>query len=110
MRCTRLVGLTALLILLPATAMSSEIRVKAGNVEASTYSDGSVYVNMGKTFARVSPRRFSRHRFSRHRNPFYYWHLPWQSNCRNSSYQRTTQVMKSGSRVVQSNASSRTCH
>lgn len=110
MRHTKLIGLVALLVLLPTTALGSEIKVKAGNVEASTYSDGSVYVNTGRTVARVSPNRFSRHRFSRHWNPFHYWRLPWQSNCRNSSYQRTTQVTKSSGRVVQSDVSSHACH
>ncbi len=102
---TRLIGLAALLILLPTTAMASEIEVKAGNVEVNTYRDGSVYVNTGRTIARVEPRRFSRYW-----NPFRYWRLPWQSSCRNSSYQSTTQLTSSGGRVVQSKVSSHSCH
>ncbi len=104
MKLTNLVGLFALIVLIPTTAIAGEIKVKTGNVEATTYSDGSVYVNTGRTTAQV-PRYHS----SPFWNPFRYWRLPWQSKCRNSSYQRTTQVTRSGSRVVQSNVSTHSC-
>lgn len=105
MKYTKLIGLATLLILLPTTAMANDIKVKAGNVEVNTYQDGSVYVNTGRTTARVEPRRFSRYW-----NPFRYWRLPWQSNCRHSSYQSTTQSTSSGGKVIQSRVSSHSCH
>ncbi len=137
MKLTNLVGLFALIVLIPTTAIAGEIKVKTGNVEAATYSDGSVYVKTGRTTAQV-PRYYS----SQFWNPFRYWRLPWQSQrllrrksgatprrfppqgnahqdttepaltvgkCRNSSYQRTTQVTRTGSRVVQSNVSTHSC-
>ncbi|MGF1540808.1 MAG: hypothetical protein ACFCU5_10225 [Pleurocapsa sp.] len=104
MKLKNLVGLCALTILIPTITIASETKVKTGNVEVSTYRDGSVYVNTGTTTAQL-PNRHS----SRYWNPFPYWRLPWQNNCRNSSYQKTTQVTQSGSRVVQSNVSTHSC-
>ncbi len=104
MKLKNLVGLFALMVLIPTTAMAGETRVKAGNVEVSTYRDGSVYVDTGRTTTQLP-----HHHSSKFWNPFRYWRLPWQSKCRNSSYQRTTQVTRSGSRVVQSNVSTHSC-
>lgn len=104
MKLKNLVGLCALMVLIPTTAMAGEIKVKTGNVEVNTHRNGSVYVSTGRTTAQIP-----RDRTSKFWNPFRYWRLPWQSKCRNSSYQRTTQVTRTGSRVIQSNVSSHGC-
>lgn len=101
----KIIGLLVAIALIPTTAIASEIKVKTGSVEASTNRNGSIYVNTRKTRVRVPSRPAS------YWNYFRYWRLPWQSgNCRHSTYQKTTHVSQSGSRVVQNNVSSRTCY
>ncbi|MDJ0568445.1 MAG: hypothetical protein QNJ53_05305 [Pleurocapsa sp. MO_192.B19] len=118
MKPTKLMGLVAVGIVLPSTAIAfcssaiaSEVKVKTTNVEAVTRSDGSVYVNSGGNTIKVPSRRSYRSW-----NPFRYWRLPWQSyssnrsNCRHSSYQSTSHVTESNSKIVQSSVSSHTCN
>jgi hypothetical protein len=116
MKNNQLIGFTLAIALLPSSAMlygsrsaiASEITVKTGNVEASTYRDGRIYVNTGNAEVEVPSHRTS------YWNPFHSWRLPWQSkpnnNCYHSTYQKTTHVSESGSQVVQSHTSTRTCN
>ena len=46
--------IVALGIIIPASAVAGNVRVRAGDVRATTNSNGSVYVNTGKTLL-VSP-------------------------------------------------------
>lgn len=120
MKPTKLMGLVAAGIVMPSTAiaygssvLAGEVQIKTANVEAVTRSDGSVYVNSGGNRINVPSRRSYRYGF-----PFRYWRFPWRnysrnsdrSNCRHSSYQSTSHVTQSNSKIVQSSVSSHTCN
>ena len=118
MKPNKLMGVMAVGLILPSTAialgdsvLANEIRVKTPNVGAISRNDGSIYVNTGGTTLNV-PRRNSRRSW----NPFRYWRLPWQSLshdqeiCRHSSYQSTQQTTQSGSRIVQQSSYSNNCN
>ena len=119
MKPTKLINLIVAGLVLPSItitswtglAIASPVKVKTANVEAVTRSDGSVYVNSGRTTVKVPSRRS--HRYW---NPIRYWRFPWQSyhsdrqTCRHSSYQSTSHVTQSSSRIVQSSVSSHTCN
>jgi len=112
MKPNKLIGLVAVGLILPSTAvafsssvLAREVRVKTANVEAVTRSDGSVYINTGGTTVSL-PRRQTR----RYWNPFRYWQSPWQSlngerHCRQTSYQSTQQTSQSGHTVQHSSYS-----
>ena len=105
-------------IVLPSTVIATndavwagEVKVNTPNIEAITRSDGSVYLNSGGTTVQVPSRR-------RYWTPWRSWRLPWQSysstrsspNCRHSSYQSTSHVTASGSKITQSSVSSNLCN
>lgn len=117
---TKLMGLVAIGIVLPSTVvttnsstLATEIKIKTGNVETVTRSDGSIYLNSGGNIIQVPSDRHSR-------NPWRYWRFPWQnysssnnsirSNCRQSSYRSTNRVSDSSSTIVQSSFSSNICN
>jgi hypothetical protein len=102
MKLKNLVGLLALTILIPTIAIAGETKIKTGNVEVSSDRHGRVYVNTGTTTAQLPSRHSYRW------NPLRYWRLPWQNDCRHS-YQKTTQVTQTGSRVVQSSVATQSC-
>lgn len=117
MKPNKLIGLVAVGLILPSTAialgnsvLASEVRVKTANVEAVTRSDGSIYVDTGRTSINV-PRRSRRSWY-----PWRYWNFPWQSlssdrdTCRHTSYQSTQQTTQSGQTTVQSSSYSHSCH
>lgn len=116
MKLTKLIGFVAMGVVIPSTVVATndsvlagEIKINTPNVEAVTRSDGSVYINSGDTKVQVPSRR-------RSWTPWRSWRLPWQnysstrSNCRHSSYQSTSQVTSSSSRIVQSSVTSKTCN
>lgn len=123
MKPNKLIGLVAVGLILPSTAiafsnsvLAREVRVKTDNVEAVTRSDGSIYVNTGDTSVSL-PRRQNR----RYWNPFRYWQSPWQRvngdrgartesnrHCRQTTYQSTQQNSQSG-HTVQHNSYSNSC-
>ena len=122
MKPNKLIGLMAVGLILPSTAiafgdsvLAKEVRVKTANVEAVTRSDGSVYVNTEGTTVSV-PRRNTR----RYWNPIRYWQLPWhfgsdrealnKSNrhCHQTTYQSTQQTTQSG--TVQHSSYSNNCN
>ena len=118
MKPNTLIGLMAVGIIVPSTAITStqgvlakEVRVKTANIEAVSRRDGTVYINTGGNTVSV-PRR----RSYRYWNPWRNWNFPWQrysnynSGCRQSSYQSTRQTTRSGSRVIHSSNSSHTCN
>lgn len=118
MKPNKLIGLVAVGLILPSTAISfsdsvlaNEVRVKTPNVEAVTRSDGSIYVDTGDTTLNV-PRRHS----SRYWNPFRYWNFPWQrvtsdrKTCRHTTYQSTKQTTHSGNHTVQHSSYSNDCY
>jgi len=110
MKLNKLIGLVAVGLILPSTAIAfsnsvlAEVRVKTANVEAVTRSDGSIYVDTGSTSVSV-PRAHSRRSW----NPLRHWQLPWQSfsnhrgdrHCRQTTYQSTRQTTHSGNHTVQ---------
>lgn len=115
---SKLMGVMAIGIILPATAITvenavfaNEVKVKTPNVEALTNQDGSIYVNSSGTVVQVPSRSAYRSWY-----PLRYWRLPWQnknsvrSNCRHSSYQATSHVTQSGSSIVQSSVSHNSCN
>lgn len=118
MKKKQLMGLLAMGIVIPSTAIAScnsaiasELKVKTPNVEAISRRDGSVYINSGGTTVQVPSRRTYRYW-----TPWRSWRLPWQSNynsirsnCRHSSYQSTSRVTESSSQIIQSSISSNTC-
>ncbi|WP_019505997.1 hypothetical protein [Pleurocapsa sp. PCC 7319] len=114
MKPTKLMGLVAIGMMLPSTLIASSIsvnastvQVKTSNLEATTHSDGSVYVNSGGTSVKVPSRRSYRYW-----SPWRSWRFPWQSyrsvpsNCHQSSYQSTSHVTRSSNRIVQHSVSS----
>lgn len=114
MKPTKLMGLVTIGIMLPSTltasavsVKASEVQVKTANVEATTRSDGSVYVNSGGTSVKVPSRRSYRYW-----SPWRSWRFPWQSyrsvrsNCRQSSYQSTSHVTRSSNKIIQRSVSS----
>lgn len=118
MKPRKLMGLMAVSIILPITAMTAEssvlaneVKVKTPNVEAFTNRDGSIYLNSNGTIVQV-PSRSS----YRSWHPFRHWRLPWQSNrnvrsnCRYSSYQATSHVTQTSSSIIQSSVSHNTCN
>ena len=94
--------LVILALLLPVAAIGNNINVRTNNVRASTSRNGSVYVQTGNTGVQLPSRRSS---FSWY--PWQFWRHSWlrRSNCQNRVYQRNTQTMQSGGRVVSSNIS-----
>ena len=107
MKPNKLIGLVAVGLILPSTAVVfgnpvlAEVRVKTANVEAVTRNDGNIYVNTGGTTINVS-----RHHPRGSWNPLRYWQLPWQSynkdrHCRQTIYQSTRQTTHSGNHTVQ---------
>ena len=118
MKLTKIIGFVAVGVVLPNTiiatnnsALAGEVKVSTPNVEAVTRSDGSVYINTGGTTVQVPSRRKAW-------TSWRYWRLPWQqdnytrdsSSCRHSSYQSTSQVTPSSSKIVQSSISSNNCN
>ncbi|MEL7523497.1 MAG: hypothetical protein AAFY63_22905 [Cyanobacteria bacterium J06643_13] len=123
MKPKKIIGLVAVGLILPSTAialsnsvLASEVKVKTANVEAVTRSDGSVYIDTGGTT--LSVPRHSSHRYSSRRSwsPWRYWKFPWQSFssdrdiCRHSSYQSTRQTTHGGGSTVQSSSYSHSCN
>ena len=111
MKPDKLIGLVAVGLILPSTAIAlsdsvqAEVRVKTANVEAVTRNDGSIYVNTGGTNVSVP-----RHRTRRSWNPLRYWQLPWRNSsndrhCRQTIYQSTRQTTHSGNHIVQHSSS-----
>lgn len=116
MKPNKLIGLVAVGLILPSTAIAfgnsvlAEVRVKTANVEAVTRSDGSIHINTGDTTVSV-PRRYNRQSW----NPLRYWRVPWRSyssprlvpedasnrHCRQTTYQSTRQTTQSGNHTVQ---------
>ena len=108
MKPNKFIGLVAVGLILPSTAIAmsnsvlAEVRVKTANVEAVTRRDGSIYLDTGGTSVSV-PRRHNR----RYWNPIRYWQLPWRSysnserHCRQTTYQSTRQTTHSGNHLVQ---------
>lgn len=116
MKLTNLIGFVAIGVVIPNTILAgnnsalADVKVSTPNVEAFTRSDGSVYVNSGGTTVTVPNRR-------QYWTPWRYWRLPWQnnlksesSNCRHSSYQATTRVTPSSSKIIQSSVVSNDCN
>jgi hypothetical protein len=100
-------SLIALSIIVPTSAIANNVQVRTNNIQATTQSNGSIYVNTGKTAISIPAR-------NTHNNsiwyPWRYWRTPWQSNnCRQSSYQQTTEVSNSGSQVVRHSSTSSYC-
>ncbi|VEP13331.1 conserved exported hypothetical protein [Hyella patelloides LEGE 07179] len=95
-------SLIALGIIIPATAIAGNVHVRTGNVQATTNSNGDVYVDTGRTSVSVPTRR-------RIWYPWRYWRTSWQSKCRQSSYQQTTQVRDSGGKVTHHSSTSSYC-
>jgi len=116
MKLNKLIGLVAVGLILPSTAIAlsnsvlAEVKVKTANIEAVTRSDGSIYVDTGDTSVSV-PRRQTR----RYWNPIRSWQLPWQSfsrpnrHCRQTTYQSTQQTTQSGNHTVQHSSYSNSC-
>ena len=105
MKYKQTLAIVAAIAFFPSVAIASDIRIRTGSVEASTSKNGSIYVNTGNSKVQVPARR------TFYWNPFRYWRSPRQNaNCRHNTYQKTTHVSQSGSRVVQSNVATRTCY
>ncbi|MCC0177505.1 hypothetical protein I4641_11000 [Waterburya agarophytonicola K14] len=115
MKLTNLIGFVAIGVVIPSTILAgnnsalADVKVSTPNVEAITRSDGSVYVNSGGTTVQVPSHR-------RYWTPWRYWRLPWQnlkserSNCRQTSYQATTRITPSSSKIIQSSVASNGCN
>jgi hypothetical protein len=96
-------SLIALSIVVPTTAIANNVRVRTNNIQATTQSNGSIYVNTGKTAISIPARR-------NHIWNWRYWLPSWQSNnCYQSSYQQTTQVSNSRNQVVRHSSTSSYC-
>ena len=97
-------SLIALSLIIPASAIAGDISVRNGNIRATTYNDGGISVTTGRTTVSVPPRR-------RGWYPWRYWRTPWRShhNCRQSSYQQTTQATHSGGKVTHQSTTSSYC-
>jgi hypothetical protein len=97
-------SLITLSIIVPTTAIANEVRVRTNNIQATTQSNGSIYVNTGKTSISIPARR------NYTWNSWRYWLPSWQSNnCYQSSYQQTTQVSNSGNQIVRHSSTSSYC-
>ena len=118
MKLTKLIGFVTVSVVIPSTitvtnssALAGDVQIRTPNIEAVTKSDGSVYINSGKTTVRVPSRRYW--------TPWRYWRLPWHnsnsvsdrytSECRHTSYQSTSHVTDSSSQIVQSSISNNIC-
>jgi hypothetical protein len=101
--------LATLALLFPSVAIANEIDVRTGNVRVSTYQNGGVYVQSGKTKVEVPAYSTPQRRW----NSLGWLRLPWGVSCRsshNSVYQRTTQTSESHNGVVhRSSVSTQNC-
>lgn len=101
-----MLGLLILGLWFPAIVRASDIDVEAGNVRVRTQQNGRISVDTGRNQIGVNKR-------GSYAVP---WWQPWNyyrhrrgRNCRNSTYQRSTQTTTTNGRVHRSSISSSTC-
>ena len=98
------IGVVALSLMIPVSAIAGNVQVRTGNVRATTYNNGNIHVSTGKTSVSVPARRNSVW------YPWRYWRTPWRSStCRQSAYQQTSQVSNSGGRVTHHSSTTSYC-